>query len=86
MSTTIDQKVVEMRFDNRQFESNVHTTMSTLGKLKQALRLDGATRGMEEVSKASRKIDFSQAEYSATRAGFRIKDIWIKVASSESIF
>ena len=33
MSTTIDQRVVEMRFDNKQFESNVSTTMSTLEKL-----------------------------------------------------
>ena len=34
MSTTIDQKVVEMRFDNKQFESGVQTSMSTLDKLK----------------------------------------------------
>ena len=37
MSTTIDQKVVEMRFDNGQFESSVATTMSTVSKLKQSL-------------------------------------------------
>lgn len=37
MSTTIDQRVVEMRFDNAQFESNVATTMSTVGRLKQSL-------------------------------------------------
>ena len=82
MSTTIDQKVVEMRFDNRHFENNVSTTMSTLDKLKRALRLDGATRGMEEVAKASKRMDFSQAEIAATKAGFRIQDIWIKVAST----
>ena len=35
MSTTIDTRVVEMRFDNKQFESGVSTTMSTLDKLKQ---------------------------------------------------
>lgn len=81
MSTTIDQKVVEMRFDNRHFENNVSTTMSTLDKLKRALRLDGATRGMEEVAKASKRMDFSQAEYSATKAGFQIRDVWLKVAT-----
>ena len=37
MSTTIDQKVVEMRFDNKNFETNVATTMSTLEKFKQKL-------------------------------------------------
>lgn len=44
MSTTIDERVVEMRFDNRQFEQNVQTSLSTLDKLKQGLDLDGAAR------------------------------------------
>ena len=39
MSATIDQKVVEMRFDNKDFEKNTHQTMSTLEKLKQSLKL-----------------------------------------------
>lgn len=34
MSTTIDERVVEMRFDNKRFESNVQTSLSTLDKLK----------------------------------------------------
>lgn len=37
MSRTVDQRVVEMRFDNKQFESNVKTSMSTLEKLKMGL-------------------------------------------------
>lgn len=59
MSTTIDQKVVEMRFDNKHFEQNVSKTMSTLDKLKQKLRLDGATRGLEDVNSASKKINMA---------------------------
>ena len=47
MSTTIDQRVVEMRFDNKHFESNVQTTMSTLDKLKQKLNLSGSAKGLE---------------------------------------
>ena len=34
MSKTVDEKVVEMRFDNAQFERNVTTSMGTLDKLK----------------------------------------------------
>ncbi len=34
IATTIDERVVEMRFDNRQFEDGVQTSLSTLGKLK----------------------------------------------------
>ena len=32
MSRTIDERIVEMRFDNRQFEQNVQTSLSTLDK------------------------------------------------------
>lgn len=59
MSKTIDQRVVEMRFDNKQFENNVKTSLSTLDKLKQSLRLDGAAKGFEEVDSAARKLDMS---------------------------
>lgn len=38
MSTTIDNRIVEMQFDNRDFETNVKTSMSTLDKLKEALQ------------------------------------------------
>lgn len=59
MSTTIDQRVVEMRFDNQNFEKNVSTTMSTLDKLKQRLNLTGASKGLEEVNSAAKRIDIS---------------------------
>lgn len=57
MSTTIDQKVVEMKFDNRQFEANVKESMSTLSKLKQSLNLSGAAKGLEEVNAAAKGVD-----------------------------
>ena len=59
MSTTIDQRVVEMRFDNRQFESGVKTTMNSLTNLKSNLDLKGATKGLENVSSAAQKCDMS---------------------------
>jgi tape measure domain-containing protein len=59
MSKTIDQKVVEMRFDNRDFESNVKTSMSTLDKLKKSLNFKGASKGLEEINTVSKKVDFS---------------------------
>lgn len=49
-STTVDSRVVEMRFDNKQFENNVQTSMSTLEKLKQSLNLSGASKGLENVA------------------------------------
>ena len=59
MSKTIDERVVEMRFDNKQFESNVATSMSTLDKLKQKLNLSGASKGLEEIESASKRVNMS---------------------------
>ena len=59
MSKTIDERVVSMRFDNKQFEQNVQTSLSTLDKLKQKLNLTGAAKGLEEVNSAARKCDMN---------------------------
>ena len=59
MSKTIDERVVEMRFDNKQFESNVQTSLSTIEKLKKSLDMDGAAKGFEQVDNAAKKINLS---------------------------
>lgn len=59
MSKQIDERVVEMRFDNAQFEKNVSTTMSTLEKLKQSLNLTGAAKGFEDINTAVKKVDMN---------------------------
>lgn len=59
MSTTIDNKVVEMRFDNRQFESNVQTSLSTIDKLKQSLNFDKSAKGLESINAASRNVNMT---------------------------
>ena len=45
MSQEVDERVVEMRFDNAQFEKNVRQTMQSLEKLHDSLQLDGAEKG-----------------------------------------
>ena len=59
MSKQVDERVVEMRFDNAQFERNVSTSMSTLDKLKKSLNLEGASKGLENVNAAAKSCDFS---------------------------
>ena len=59
MSRTIDERVVEMRFDNKQFESGVQTSLSTLEKLKKGLDLDGAAKGFDQLSTAAKRCDMS---------------------------
>lgn len=54
MSKEVDQRVVEMRFDNQQFEQNVKTTMSTLDRLKAALNFKGSVQGLDAVNNAAK--------------------------------
>lgn len=62
MSQEVDERVVEMRFDNAQFEKNVHKTMQSLEKLNDSLRLDGAEKGFEKIGDASAKVDFDEMQ------------------------
>lgn len=59
MSKTVDNRVLEMRFDNQQFEKGVAQSMSTLDKLKQKLNFTGASKGLESINAASKGINFN---------------------------
>lgn len=61
MSTEIDSRVVEMRFDNQQFEKNVDQSLSTLDKLKAALKLDGVSKGIDAVNASAKRLNFNDA-------------------------
>ena len=57
MSKSVDTRVVEMEFDNQQFESGVATTMNTLTKFKEALKFDGAEKGLESIESAANSFN-----------------------------
>ena len=59
MSKTIDEKVVSLKFDNKNFEKNVSTTMSTLDKLKEKLKFSNASKGLENLNTAANKVNMS---------------------------
>ena len=46
----IDNRVVEMRFDNNQFEAGVSQTLQSLDRLRDGLNLEGAVRGIDSIS------------------------------------
>ena len=58
MSRTIDERIVEMRFDNAQFEKNVATSMSTLDKLKKSLKFKDSSKSLEEIGRAANRVRF----------------------------
>lgn len=57
--STIDERVVEMRFDNGQFEKNIKTSLNSLDKLENALKLEGSTRGIDELQRATNKFNIN---------------------------
>lgn len=59
MSPVIDERIVQMEFDNKRFESNVSTSISTLDKLKSALKLDGASKSFSDLERQAGRMDFS---------------------------
>lgn len=60
MSKTVDERVVEMRFDNAQFERNVQTSLSTLDKLKRSLNLSGAAKGLDSINTSANNVNMSR--------------------------
>lgn len=58
MSNAIDSKVVEMKFDNRDFEANVKNSLSTLDKLKQSLNFKGSAKGLNQINDAAKNVNF----------------------------
>jgi len=56
MSSKIDERIVSMKFDNRQFESGMKSSMSLLDRLKSALRLDGVGKGLDDISKQASRF------------------------------
>lgn len=59
MSQTIDHRIVEMKFDNKQFESGAATTMSTLDKLKKSLDFSKIGDSFKNINKAANNVDIS---------------------------
>lgn len=59
VSKSIDERVVQMRFDNADFERRVSQTLASLGALKNGLKLDGATKGLADVDAAGKRVDLN---------------------------
>lgn len=76
MSKEVDERVVEMRFDNQHFEKNVQTSMSTLDKFNQKLQFKNASKGFDDIDKAAKKTDLSPLAKSADTVGLRFNAMY----------
>lgn len=59
MSQEVDSRVVEMRFDNANFEKNTKKTISSIDRLMEKLQLKGAEKGFEKLDAAAEDVDFA---------------------------
>lgn len=57
MSTTVDNRVVQMRFDNEEFEKKASKSLSTLDRLKNALKFSGASKNLDKVNESFKEVD-----------------------------
>lgn len=67
MSTSIDQRVVQMRFDNKDFEKNVNSTISVLDKLKEKLTFKKSAEELDKLQTKVDKVNFDTLSNSADK-------------------
>lgn len=84
MSKTVDERIVSMQFDNKNFESNVKTSMSTLDKLKQALNFKNADASFKNIDASSKKINFSSMAGAIDSIGVKFSGLQVIAATALS--
>lgn len=84
MSRTVDERVVSMQFDNKQFEQNVQTSINTMDKLKQSLKFTGATKGLENIDDASKKINMSPLGTAVEQIGVKFNALQVMAVTALS--
>lgn len=76
MSRTVDERVVSMQFDNKKFEANVKTSMSTLDKLKQKLNFHDTSKSLDALSQAARKVDMTRLGDGVNKVGLQFSAMY----------
>ena len=77
MSREIEQRVVQMKFDNAQFEAGTKQTLSTLDKLKQKLKFNDVEDGFSKIANSAKKVDMTSVANSVetTRLKFSALEV-----------
>ena len=57
--SSIDKRIVQMEFDNKNFESGVKTTLSSLKNLNEKLKMSNTSKGLEGISRAAGKVNLN---------------------------
>ena len=54
--SSIDKRIVEMQFDNKQFENGIQTSLRSLGELRKGLKLDSMDNGFKKIGESLETI------------------------------
>lgn len=73
MSSSIEERVVSMKFDNKEFEAGVKQTMLSLEHLNKSLKFEGAHKGFADIAAASKQVDLNPLGNAAAAVGQRFK-------------
>ena len=82
MSSTVDNRVVKMTFDNAQFEEGIRQTMDILAKFEKSLSFENAGEGFEGLNKAANKVDLTSLGGKAAAEAGKIDQYSAEAASS----
>ena len=75
MSTEIEQRVVQMKFDNKEFEANTKKTLSTLDTLKQKLQFDKVQDSFKNITTAAKNVDMSAISTAVDATRFKFSTL-----------
>lgn len=89
MSTTVDNRVVKMTFDNKSFEKGVDDTLKTINKLNKSLEFKDASKGFDNIEKSANDVDFKKLEQNIQTLSDRFSglgiigmQIWTKIGDA----
>lgn len=79
MSREIDERVVQMRFENGQFERGIQTSIHSMNSLKKSMNFDDAAKGFEKLDKSAKSVDMSRlgSAVDAVRVKFTLLDAFV---------
>lgn len=78
MSANVDERIVQMQFDNQQFEARAQNTITTLNALTQALQLPSAsTKGFDQIQNAANQLNFAKVEQAIDTINYRFSTLGI---------
>ena len=77
MSANVAERIVQMQFDNEQFERKAQNTITTLNSLNEALKLPTGNSGMEKLQATSRTIDFAKLNEAIELVNYRFSNLGI---------